>query len=170
MIAVFLAASCDGTTSGPNSSSIGGRAEDQGFVLIVAIPMEALTSSTGAAPIATLTWLGPDSDVRLAHSANGPVLISFEEVGGTRKMSPATLQSCGLTTFQRGAPVAESPDKGVVWNDPDPNAAFYKAFAREPGIRLPSGRWRIVVSVDGSLGGCGGQPLNLHVPLEVVVP
>jgi hypothetical protein len=61
--------------------------------------------------------------------------------------------------------------KSVGWSNDDPDAALYRAFAADPKLHLPPGRWRVTAEVSGFLAPCDAvaPPIELRAVAEFVV-
>jgi hypothetical protein len=154
----------------PTPVPVGGRADAQGFVLDVSLRSEVWSSAEPIVITTTLTWAGAAPKAALWGSGSGPVTMGFDEIGGAgRSMGAGGSDDCSSTTYARGVAVPIRIGKTAGWDAGDPNAAFYEAWARDPLLHLPAGRWRMTVGVDGSLNDCGGPPVKMLIPLEILV-
>jgi hypothetical protein len=172
LVATALILAACGSTPAPTDGPIpiGGQATAQGFVLQVNLPSEVWSSADAIVVATTLTWIGAGATATLWGSGSGPATFGFEEVGGAgRSMGGGGTDDCASTVYARGVAVPMATRKTVGWDDHDPNAAFYLAWARDPVLRLPAGRWRLTVGVDGYLATCGGPPVLMSIPLEILV-
>ncbi len=170
-VAAALACAACGSAAAPSDEAIvGGQANSQGFVLQVVIPSAVWSSVDEIRVMTTLTWTGAAPQQELWGSGSGPATFGFEEIGGAgRAMGGGGTDDCASTRYGRGVAVPIKVQKSAGWDDGDPNAAFYQAWAKDPVLRLPAGRWRLTVGVDGYLDTCGGPRVQMTVPLELVV-
>jgi hypothetical protein len=170
--ALVLVLSACGSAPAPTDapSPIGFQAFSQGFVLQVSTPGEVWSSADAIVLMTTLTWTGVAPNGTLWGSGSGPATLAFEEVGGAgRSMGGGGTDDCASTVYARGVAVPIKPGKTAGWDAGDPNAAFYEAWARDPLLHLPPGRWRLTLGVDGYLNTCGGPPVRMSIPLEIIV-
>ena len=175
----FLAVACGGTpapSGDPPTTDppvFGIRGADHEFVLTVALPRLQWLSAEQIPVATTLTWTGAAPKQEIWGSGSGHVSFLFRELGGAgRTMGGGGTDDCRPTSYVRGQPVAIPVAKSGGFDGEDPNAAFYQQWYREPGLRLPAGRWQLIVGANGFLVPCEAGALELKLtlaPLELEI-
>ncbi|MBA2718615.1 MAG: hypothetical protein H0U52_05115 [Chloroflexi bacterium] len=172
----FAAVACGGTPapSGDPATTdpvVAVSGVDHGFVLTVALPRLQWLSSEQIPVATTLTWTGAAPKQEIWGSGSGHVSFVFRELGGAgRTMGGGGTDDCRSTSYVRGQPAAIPVAKSGGFGGEDPHAAFYEQWYREPGLRLPAGRWQLTVGANGFLVPCeaGAPELKLTLaPLEL---
>ena len=141
-------------TTGPVTAT----AEDGMFRLELTTPRGIYGPDDAIEPVATVTYLGPDADVRIFHSTH-PIGFLIEEVGGERTAGGGTRLPCRSTHLMKGEPFAQP-----FWKGGSPDEPFDQAWYEDPVLRLPPGTWRIVAMLNSKVGdGCTGEAHRLEV-------
>ena len=171
MAVALLVVACSSEPS-PDPSPPTVIAQDQGFVLVMAVPTDHFAEGQAIDLRTTLTWTGPAPTATIWGSGMGPVGFLYEELTGRkRSLGGVMTGDCAQHLYDRGV-VARIPiSKNVAWSADDPDAAFYQEFSRDPLLRLPAGRWRITAELDGMLAPCDANApaIKLHAVLEIGV-
>jgi hypothetical protein len=136
-------------------------------------PPEAVTSSVASPPFrlslqadrsvyqagepvdvrARLDFDGPNPSIDVWGSGSGPLMFSLEQLDGPFDVMGAATADCRPQTIDRGG--LEVPfRKSGGWSGDDPNAAAFEAFMKDPVLRLPSGTYRLSVSLSVYLAEC----------------
>jgi hypothetical protein len=136
------------------------------FELDLSVPKTDWTTSESIIGQASLSYLGSGS-VGVAGAEF--LLFEFDEVGGTRKVVPASEQFCQSRQLDAGHPITSPITKSGGWLPGDPNASFLASFFANPGVRLPAGTWTITAIADFSEQGCGGPVETLRASVTVDV-
>ena len=169
--ALLLVVACSNEPS-PQASPPTAMAQDQGFVLVMAVPTDHVADGQAIDVRTTLTWTGPAPKATIWGSGMGPVGFLYEELTGRKRtMGGVMTADCAQHLYGRGVVNAIPIGKNVGWSEDDPDAAFFREFARDPLLHLPAGRWRITAALDGLLGPCDANPpaINLKAVLEIEV-
>jgi hypothetical protein len=150
-------------TTGPVTAT----AEDGMFRLDLTTPRDTYQPGYAIAPVARVTYLGPDAAIAVNHS-HSQLGFQIEEVGGTRRMEGGSRLSCETTNLVKGQPLDVPFGKsGSPTNDP--GSGFDQAWYEDPTLTLPIGTWRITVNMDFAVGECGiGHVLQVSNNIEVV--
>jgi hypothetical protein len=135
-------------TTGPVSAA----ADDGIFRLELMTPRGTYEPGYPIAPVASLTYLGPDGAITVQHDTS-PVQFRIEEVGGSRATGGGSRLICGSTNLIKDAPLDVPFAKAGSPTD-DPAAGFDQAWYADQKLTLPIGTWRIVASIDLGVGGC----------------
>jgi hypothetical protein len=171
-LAVVLAGCGKAEPTSSEASPVALRAEDAGWVLDVRLPSTTLAAVNAIPLETTVTWNGADPQSTIWGSGSGVVTFAYMEIGGGgRSMGGVMNSDCRPHSFTRGVPVAVQPGKGWATTGEDPNIAFYRAWAADPVLHLPAGRWRIVVGAEGMLAPCDANApkLKLSIPIELTI-
>ena len=167
----LLVVACSSEPS-PDPSPPTAVAQDQGFVLVMAVPTDHFAEGQAIDVRTTLTWTGPAPKAAIWGSGMGPVGFLYEELTGRKRTLGGVMTSdCAQHPYDRGAVTRIPIGKSVAWSEDDPDAAFYREFSRDPLLRLPAGRWRITAELDGMLAPCDANApgLKLKAVLEIGV-
>ncbi len=123
------------------------------------IEVEATVTNDGAGPIV------------LSGSGSGLVFFSVTRVeDGLTSGEPAMTGDCVPHVVQPDQPIIVPFAKSGGWSGEDPDADFLRTYFSEPELSLPSGTWRIDVTVQATIGeGCNGPPVDLKLALIVSV-
>jgi hypothetical protein len=115
--------------------------------------------------VATLALVnGPGVD--LGGSAGGLFVFDFAAVDGSHHVQPGADAACAPYRLEQERPMSSSIKKSGGFSPDEPDAPFYRAFFRDPIVRLPAGEWRITAIVWFVEGrGCAGQSRTIQVPL-----
>lgn len=144
---------------------VSGSAEDGMFRLELTTPPAVYGPNDLIAPVATVTYLGPNIETSMYHAAS-PVGFIIEEVGGDRQMDGGMDDPCLHTAIERDQPLAYAFEKAGTTQH-----GFGVAWYQDPVLRLPVGTWRIraylEVDVTDGTATCGG--LNHHLEVESVI-
>jgi hypothetical protein len=141
---------------------------DGPFQLELQLPRTSFSASepvTGQAVLSTTDG----KDAAVAGSGSGLVHFSYEEIGGTRRMGAAWTDDCTPWTIPADDPLATDLRPAGDWSEDDPNAAFYKAFATAPNVRLPLGAWIITATASFLGPGCTMPVHDLEASTLVVI-
>lgn len=171
LLAGLLGAGC-ATSPAPATDPpvLGAQRVDHGFVLSVAIPHLDWPAGEPIEVATTLTWTGAADTARIWGSGSGIVSFAFREIGGAgRTMAPAGTDDCVASAYVRGQPVMIPFSKSGGWSGDDPNAAFYEQWFAERALRLPAGRWEMVVLASGMLAPCDANAPQLALRLDPIV-
>jgi hypothetical protein len=154
MAALALRPSVGPAANGPVTATT----DDGVFRLTVSTPQGTYGPTEAIAPVATLTYLGPDPEVTIFHAAH-PIGFRIEGVGNDRVMGGGTRLPCRSTDLAKDQPITQAFGKGG-----SPDEVFDRAWYEDPILRLPAGTWRIVAILNIKVGdGCRG----IEHPLEV---
>ncbi|HSJ00576.1 MAG TPA: hypothetical protein VLA59_09355 [Patescibacteria group bacterium] len=147
-----------GTVSG-HGMTLSAAAEPAVVAAGERIEVEATVTNDGAEPIV------------LSGSGSGFVFFSVTRVeDGLTSGEPVMTDDCAPHVVNPGEPIAVPFAKSGGWSEDDPNAAFLRTYFSEPELSLPSGTWRIDVTVHATMGeGCTGPPVDLELALIVTV-
>jgi hypothetical protein len=113
---------------------------------------------------ATLVHRGPAASIELCYQQAVMGFGIREKINGGIDLSPvwlAYLTSPEHLTLLRDVPFTEPFWKSAGYSEDDPAAESFRAFARDPILRLPSGTWHVYAEEHFSV--CDGS--NQHVPL-----
>lgn len=171
-LAVILAGCGTAEPTPGEASPVALRAEQAGWVLDVRLPSTTLAAVDAIPLETTLTWNGAAAQNAIWGSGSGVVTFSYAEIGGAgRSMGGVMNSDCRPHPFTRGVPVPIPPGKGWATTGEDPNLAFYRAWAADPALHLPAGRWRVVVGAEGMLAPCeaNAPQLKLSIPIELTI-
>jgi hypothetical protein len=170
-MAATLVVACSSEPS-PDASPPTVVAQDKGFVLVMAVPTDHFAEGQAIDVRTSLTWTGPAPNATIWGSGMGPVGFLYEELTGRhRTLGGVMTADCAQHLYDRGVVTSIPLRKNVGWSEDDPDAAFFREFARDPLLRLPAGRWRISAQVDGLLAPCDADApaLKLQAVLEIGV-
>lgn len=170
-MASMLVVACSSEPS-PDASPPTVVAEGQGFVLAMAVPSDHFAEGQAIDVRTTLTWTGPAPKATIWGSGMGPVGFLYEELTGRKRTIGGVMTSdCAQHLYGRGVVTPIPIGKSVGWSEDDPEAAFFREFARDPLLHLPAGRWRITAEVDGLLAPCDADApaIKLQAVLEIGV-
>lgn len=150
--------------SGPVSDS----ATDGTFQLLLVTPLAVYRPDQTIAPVARLTYLGPDPSTTVYHGESA-VVFSIAEVGGTRSMPGGIETVCASTTLNRNEPILLAFQKG---GSPD-QGGFDRAWYEDRVLRLPTGTWDITATLEATTAKgsetCGGTPHQVKATNRIVV-
>lgn len=123
------------------------------------IEVEASVTNDGADPVV------------LSGSGSGLVFFSVTRIDdGLSSGPPVWTDDCVPYVVPSDEPIVVTFAKSGGWSEEDPNAAFLRRYFAEPDLTLPSGTWRVDVTVHGNIGeGCTGPPVDLAIGLMVTV-
>jgi hypothetical protein len=123
------------------------------------IDVEAAVTNDGADPIV------------LSGSGSGLVFFSVTRLqDGLTSGEPGMTSDCVPHVVPVDDPVIVPFSKSGGWSEDDPNAAFLRTYFSQPELTLPSGTWRVDVTVLANIGqGCTGPPVDLALALVVTV-
>lgn len=171
--ALLVAGASCSSPDPPISGPLIVRGTDGGFLLVARLPTTTFAAGETIDLTTTLTWNGAAATATLVDGGAGPILVTFREVGGRgRVMDPYFAQACNETVMRRGTPMEFPIRKGVAWDAADPNAAFYQAWTEDRALRLPVGRWQVIVHALSDDDWCDpvGPRLDLTLdPFEIEV-
>lgn len=132
--------------------------DDGVFRLGLATPHAVYAPGDAIEPIATVTYLGPDAEVRMSHAAQA-IGFRIEEVGGERATGGGTRLPCRSTHLLKGEPIAQP-----FLKHGSPDEVFDQAWYEDPVLRLPPGTWRVVAMLNSTVGeDCRGEAHRLEV-------
>jgi hypothetical protein len=152
-------------TTGPVTAT----AQDGMFRLELTTPQDRYEPGYTIAPVARVTYLGPDPAVSVNHG-HSQLVFQVEEVGGTRRMEGGSRASCESTNLVKGEPLDVPFGKSGSPTD-DPATGFDQAWYEDPRLTLPIGTWRITANMDFAVGACGiGHVLRVANIVRVVAP
>jgi len=126
----------------------------------------------------TLTYLGTEDIVTVNHSSTGLVRFGVREpiFGVVELTTRYDLADCGKRTdIERGAPVEQPFGKTGIFPSDHPEAEAFRAFMKDPVLRLPTGTWHIYAKA-GFGPVCGGSSpaasleAEITIEVEAVVP
>ena len=174
VLAVLVGAACNSAPApSADPAPIGGRVVAAGFVLEVRLPSETYAVADSIPVTTTLTWTGAPGGGKIWGSGSGPMTFGFQEIGGGRRAMGGVMTSdCGMKEFPAGQAVAIPLGKSGGWNGDDPNAAFYRAWVKDPLLHLPIGHWQMRVSLGGYLAPCGLKEKTIEAtlgPIDILV-
>ena len=122
---------------------------------------------------AALEYDGTESSVRVSHAlgAHGSA-VNFgiiEPIIGDLTLGGVWQEACTGTTLERGKSVVVPFAKSGAWDGNDPFAGRMTEFMQEQTLHLGEGTWHIWAGAQFSLGGCGGDRIDLRAEIEVIV-
>jgi hypothetical protein len=169
VLAVAVSACADAPP--PDPQPITATASGQGFALVLNVAKDRWAAGEPIDIGSTLTWTGPAATAGVWTGDPGPVAFSITQVDGPLQLGAAVATICKGTDLVRGKPLDQPYVKSLGWSEEDPHAAFYRAFANDPLVQLPVGRWRVTAEVDGFLGPCDAEaaPIQLRAQADFVV-
>jgi hypothetical protein len=118
---------------------------------------------------ATLTYLGPDSEVIASGPGTGLVGFGLKLEGSAISIGPAFTSDCAPYTFTRDDEVAYPFTKTGGYTPGEPLTPFYEAYFGSPELRLPAGTWTVAVGANFSTSDCSGEWHDLSASLTIVV-
>jgi hypothetical protein len=150
------------TESPPAASDADGR-----YTLLFGMPKTSWSEGEDLTGTATLR-VEPGPDIVL-HGAYSLFLFEYSEVGGSRRISPASRTSCNEHPLAASAPLTSPLAKSGAWSDDMPDADLYRQFFSRPGVGLPAGDWDVAAQVSFSDGGdCGtGTSHDLRATVRI---
>src|SRR4051812_32546742 len=150
------------TESPPAASDADGR-----YTLLFGMPKTSWSEGEDLTGTATLR-VEPGPDIVL-HGAYSLFLFEYSEVGGNRRISPASRTSCNEHPLAASAPLTSPLAKSGAWSDDMPDADLYRQFFSRPGVGLPAGDWDVAAQVSFSDGGdCGtGTSHDLRATVRI---
>jgi hypothetical protein len=174
LIVCLVVGACGASPAAPTSapgSDAAQRAEDLEGSYRLVFELERGTWKAGE-PIdglATLALLDQEA-VDVGGSGSGLFGFGFEEVGGRRRLGPASTADCVTYRLDRATPRTSNIKKAVGFSADEPDADFYRTFISDPLLRLPVGDWRITAVAQFIEGvSCGGASRSLIAPILVHV-
>lgn len=151
--------------SGPSPNATFGSISDGVFRLRLTTPRGTYGPADAIAPIATVTYLGPNGETAMFHGSS-PVGFTIDEVGGPRQMDGGMDLPCQHTVAAKDVPLTYRFAKAGTTEH-----GFDAAWYRDPVLHLPAGTWRIRayldVDVTDGTATCGG--VHHHLEVENVV-
>lgn len=145
-----------GTVSG-RGMTLSAAAESAVVAAGQAIEVEVRLTNDGAEPIV------------LSGSGSGVIFFSVTRLEDGLTLGDS-LRTGDCATQVLGEPIIVPFSKSGGWSEEDPNADFLRAYFADPELRLPSGTWRIDITVLANIGqGCTGPPVDLALALIVTV-
>jgi hypothetical protein len=144
---------------------------DGDYMLVITSPQATWGAGDAIELEATLNYSGGQPEVTLTGSGSGVLFFSVDELDGDRSMDAAWHDDCKPYTFGPGDPISSPYRKSGGFTDEDPNAAFYRAYFRDPVFRLPPGAWKVTAIARFGIGAeCGGgRQVMLQAPLTIDV-
>jgi hypothetical protein len=178
LLALFLAACSQsptptsfGSASGPGPTApelAAGTVSGRGMTLSAAAEQAVVAAGQAIDVEVTLTNDGDDPIV-LSGSGSGFVFFSVTRLEDGLTIGDS-LRTGDCATHVMREPIIVPFSKSGGWSEEDPNADFLRAYFADPELRLPSGTWRIDVTVLANIGeGCTGPPVDLALALIVTV-
>lgn len=162
LLAVTLAG-CELLPVGPTPAV--GEASDDQFRLVVRSPATRYAAGQPIDVVAELVYEGPKNAETIYHAAS-PVGWQIVQLDGSARMNGAMALPCIETELRNGVVTRYALEKAGALEDGSP---FDEAWFREPGLRLPPGRWRVAATMDVSLRDCGGERHTLATSIDLVV-
>jgi hypothetical protein len=168
----FLVLGCGSAPSSPaGARPVAAEARDGSFVIQIAATQERYAAGEPIMVATRLTYLGPRSEIQVAHAGAGPVIVGLEQLDGPFDPGGGSDASCRHSVLKAGVPVEAAYQKSGGYTGDDPLAAQYKAFFADPAVRLPAGTYRFTAQVQLSEEDCGGVRHDLTASITVsVVP
>ncbi len=144
---------------------------DGEFTLVIRSPASVWTAADAIEIEATLTYTGSQPEVTFVGSGSGVLFFSVDELNGDRRMDAAWHDDCRIYSIGPRDPITSPYRKSAGFGDEDPNAAFYRAFFKDPVFHLPPGVWTITAIANFRTGAdCGGgRAVMLEAPLTINV-
>jgi hypothetical protein len=134
--------------------------DDGMFRLELTTPRGTFGPGYPIAPVARVTYLGPDHAIAVSHS-HSRLVFQVEEVDSKRRMEGGSRLSCESTNLVKDEPLDVPFGKsGSPTNDP--REGFDRAWYEDPTLTLPIGTWRITANMNFGVGGCRSDHV-LHV-------
>lgn len=147
---------------------VAARTDDGVFRLDLTAPRAVYGPDDPIEALAQITDLGPNGETSLYHGSS-PVGFTIQEVGGTREMGGGMDEPCLSTAITKDVPLAYPFQKA---GSPD-ESGFDRTWYLDPGLRLPTGTWRIRATLDIDVTDgtktCGGIHHEFDVVIEVSV-
>jgi hypothetical protein len=158
-VVVVVAALALRPSVGPAASgAVTATTDDGTFRLTLSTPQGTYGPTDPIAPVATLTYLGPDPQVSIFHASHA-IGFRIEGVGDDRAMGGGTRLPCRSTDLTKDQPITQA-----FWKGGSPDEVFDRAWYEDPVLRLPAGTWRIVAMLNVMVGaGCRGAEQRLEV-------
>jgi hypothetical protein len=171
-LAVIGCSATTPTPAAPTPAPTPAQATDtQGhYQLVFELPRTDWRTSDAITGEATLSLIGADA-VDFSSSGSGPIVFSFDEIGGSWHVTGLGTPSCQTGRFKAGQPFSSPIKKSghVISADPQPSD-FDRLFMMDPVVHLPAGDWTItaIASIlDGS--DCRGTSYTLKAAILVHV-
>jgi hypothetical protein len=161
------AGSAASTTGGPPPGAVA-EATSGAFRLRLELPRSDWLASDTITGQATLSNVGV-SAVQFGTSGE-PIILSFGEVGGGRRVTAFDPVDCGYRTLEVARPIVVPLTNKMGAYRPDaPPSDFPKWFITNSRLQLPVGTWRVTaVAYVGADQVCvGGYDLEVSVELHV---
>jgi hypothetical protein len=161
VVAAVLAvvAGCAGAPAGPPATLPSPAAEADGlFRLQLALPGLAWRAGRAITSTATLSYAGA-APTSVDGSGSGPIVFSYAEVGGTRRVDPVWTADCAPHPLGPAAPITADLSKSGAVGGTEPDADLLRSFLlADPGVvRLPAGTWDITaLATFSEAAGCSG--------------
>jgi hypothetical protein len=150
-------------------ASLEARDSDAAFELVIRIGSSAYPANAPMEVATSLTYLGPEAEIQIAHSGMGAVGVALEQLDGPFDPGGSMTADCARSHLGRGVPRVVAYQKSGAWEGDAPNAAQLQAWMNDPVLRLPPGTYRFTAYGTFSEGDCGGTAHDLEASVEVVV-
>ena len=141
-------------------------ASNSRFQLDFSLPRTDWSTTDSITGEATLSFLGSGS---VSISGSEFIWYEFDEVGGTRHVTPIDDLICTYRDLSAQKPITSGITKSGGWLPDDPNAGFFQSFFANPQVRLPVGDWTITAISSFSEGSCGDSVQTLRASVVVHV-
>jgi hypothetical protein len=153
----------------PSSAPVRNTVDDGTFRLTLTAARGTYLASDAIGIVASLTYLGPDAAIDASGSGSGLVTLRVQRDGDRMIGGAGGRMNCASYPMVRGKTVDLVPVKVVGFNADDPAATFYRAYAADPLLHLPSGTWHLHAFLSATAGGCGAPEHTLDAVVTVVV-
>lgn len=178
-LGVLLLAACSHTPSPTPLGSASGPGPTAPELAAGTVSGRGMTLSAAAEPAVVAAGQPIEVEVTLTNEGDDPIVLSGSGSGViffsvTRLEDGLTLgdslRSGDCVSHVIREPIVVPFSKSGGWSEDDPNADVLRAYFADPELRLPSGTWRIDITVLAAMGeGCTGQPVDLALALIVTV-
>lgn len=120
-----------------------------------------------------LLYEGPEAILR--YDDHRAPRLHIEQLDGDLEMAATTVNLvCGADgplSLRSGEPVSLPYAKTIAYAENDPNADVYSAYWNDPQLRLPAGRYRLLVDTSFQADGiCGdSRPRDFRLEASIVI-
>ncbi|HET9519915.1 MAG TPA: hypothetical protein VFO73_02595 [Candidatus Limnocylindrales bacterium] len=170
ILCLLVLSACATDPPAPGAEVVAAAADTSGpFRLTFVLPRAFWTEADSITGEATLALV--DGTARpIWGSGHGVIGFAFKEVGGTREMGPAWNLDCGKHSLMPDQPLVSAMVKSGGFGNDEPDAAFYRAFFRDPLVHLPAGTWDITAIADFLDGpSCSGAHHEMSATIRIDV-
>jgi hypothetical protein len=141
---------------------------DDLFALSMRSPTQRYAVNELIALETTLRYVGAPEHMTVTGSGSGIVGFTIEQLDGPVDIGGARTGDCKRYEFQRGQVDQIRFQKSGGFSADDPMAPFWRAFFRDPQLRLPTGTYRVTAEALHGAPECG-QERRLAASILIVV-